>query len=475
MDNWNKSSLHPNISQNQTELPHQEGDFWKITARCIYIIVFILGTAGNLLTCYVIITRKFMRRVIHIYTFNLALSDLIVILLYIPVEIVRNENDLRWVIGKTMCKVNSFVTPTSLMASIFTLVAITLDRHRGVTKPFLWRGDSNKLLKWTIPGIWLVSIMCSYPLFHYSAVQTHSGSKYCVEQWPSQLNTRIYWITMFLLTVVIPLFIIIFANAHMIYVMKRVHNAVSQTDQAEQHKQHRRMIRMVIALVLVYAICSSPQHITFFWFVYGDLEKREALSKHIFKASNLMIIFQSAINPIIYGIGRKDFRTAFKNTFQCIRLRIWVSETNSSPQNGALRSLVFSVAQFDQLSCDGEKADQSLSNPSLFSQDQPLINKKLENLRKKIEVRARTDTPPIQRKTSLSVHKPNGVFTREKNLSLPVSSSFAKKEPLRNKHSPLVPSFGEPRSIKNGTPRFSQFVIDAKELFRLPESPETIL
>ena len=411
---------------------HGGGEFvgkeWKIITRFIYIIIFIFGTVGNLLTCYIIISRKFMRRVIHIYTFNLAVSDLAVILLYIPVEMVRNENDLRWTMGASMCKISYIVTPTSLISSVCTLVAITLDRHRGVTRPFKWRGDSKKLLRYSIPAIWIIAIACSSPLFYYANIIQGNNGYYCIEMWTKEVHATVYWISMFFVMVVVPLLIIILANVHMIYVMQKLSNSIDHTG-IEQHRQHRRMIRMVVSLVLVYALCSSPQHIVFFWFQYGNLESKKNLSVHLFKAANIMIIVQSAINPIIYGTGRKDFKGAFKNIFQCLKMREWISASREETKLGGVESLVTSSRkpELPESTCEEHHT-------------QLVVNKKLEKLRRKSEQRCITDTPPFRR-SSLGVTGPleplnkineNGTLLGRENMSLPIGCIIGKKVTFKN-------------------------------------------
>ena len=411
------------------------GTEWKIITRFIYIIIFLVGIVGNLLTCYIIISRKFMRRVIHIYTFNLAVSDLAVIFLYIPVEMVRNENDLKWTMGASMCKISYIVTPTSLISSVCTLVAITLDRHRGVTRPFKWRGDSEKLLRYSLPVIWTIAIACSSPLFYYANIVKYRGGLYCVESWTNKVQETVYWLTMFFVMVVVPLLIIIIANAHMIFFMKKLSSSISHCD-TEQHKQHRRMIRMVVALVLVYALCSSPQHIVFFWFRFGSLESNKSLSVHIFKASNLMIIVQSAINPIIYGTGRKDFQGAFKNIFQCLKMREWISVSREETRTGAIGALLLSDPSCNKPESTLDVSSDQFNTSSVF-RSKSLISQKLERIRRKSEERSVTDTPPLKRFIN-ATHEPenevheSAICLRTDNLPITMGRIPKKRVSFKN-------------------------------------------
>ena len=459
----------------------------KIIARCFYFIILIFGTFGNVLTCYVIISRKFMRRVIHIYTFNLAVADLMVILLYVPVEIVRNENDIAWTMGLTICKINNIVTPTSLIASICTLVAITLDRHRGVTRPFHWRGDSSKLLLTSIPAMWIIAIICSAPLFMTATVVFDNGAHYCVEGWYGTSHARAYWIAMFIIQVLLPFLVIVVANTHMIYVMQSLSGKTTHSVQSEQHKQHRRMICMVVALALVYAICTSPQHIVFFWSEFGNLESQRELSQHVYKASNLMVIAQCAINPVIYGIGRKDFKGAFKSIlrFTMISRFLSISSLSSSRRSRGGGGRHPSVNETLPHNPFENGAPIVCINPGEVA----LNNRRVEKLRKKSSAPTITDTPPPYRRETereqfrrtsepISKKQKKGlVFTRKKNLSLPASLMLEEEAPASMvKHSKMKEEKVACYDV-NGTPNMSHFEWDfnADELALLVRSPETVI
>ena len=68
--------------------------FWFcLVMHTCYITTFLIGLVGNVLMCYIIISRKRRRRGIHLLTLNLGISDLIVLLLYLPVEIYQIESD----------------------------------------------------------------------------------------------------------------------------------------------------------------------------------------------------------------------------------------------------------------------------------------------------------------------------------------------------------------------------------------------
>ena len=93
-----------------------------------YTILLLVGILGNILTCYVIVQRKNMRRAIHLYTFNLAVADLLILLVYVPNQMLIMEEQFKWHLGRAICKINYAILPVALHASVGTLLAITIDR-----------------------------------------------------------------------------------------------------------------------------------------------------------------------------------------------------------------------------------------------------------------------------------------------------------------------------------------------------------
>merc|ERR1712048_54516 len=107
-----------------------------------------------------------MRRSIHMYTFNLALSDILILFFFVPTQMVYVREQLHWTMGLEMCRIVNFVIPVALASTAFTLLAISFDRCRGLTQPFKYRSDSKKTAKVVLPLIWLLALSLSTPLFY---------------------------------------------------------------------------------------------------------------------------------------------------------------------------------------------------------------------------------------------------------------------------------------------------------------------
>lgn len=272
----------------------------------LYILVFLFGISGNLVTLAVIIQEKSMRRSIHFYTLNLVSCDMLILLFYVPTQLEFIIKQMNWTMGLTMCKVNYFILPIALVGTIGTLLAITIDRARGLLQPFKWRSDSTRNAKISIPIIWIVSLILNIPLFIVPKVQTIEGMVSCTEEWPGTDNYYyyVYWTGMFILTFLVPLIIIFVIHVIMVQRVRKETCVIYRT-------HVKQMMHLTIAVVVVFTICTGCQH---FFFILSLKTNFEVTTLAVlFCASNFMVTMQAAVNPVIYGTLRKDLKKAFKS------------------------------------------------------------------------------------------------------------------------------------------------------------------
>ena len=87
------------------------------------------------MVCVAIVKRKHMRTSNNLFTFNLAFHDLLLVLIYIPTQMIAMEHCYSWVIGDFMCHLVYFILPFCQSSSVGTLLAITAARYRAIAFP----------------------------------------------------------------------------------------------------------------------------------------------------------------------------------------------------------------------------------------------------------------------------------------------------------------------------------------------------
>lgn len=272
----------------------------------LYSLVLLIGILGNVLTCGVILLRKSMRRSIHFYTFNLATCDLLILIFYVPNQLAYINEQMNWKMGLAMCKISYFILPIALVSTIGTLLAITIDRARGLLQPFRWRSDSTRSAKIAIPIIWFFSIILNIPMFIVPQVTHYEIFTTCSEVWPNTEIETYYWFGMFIVVFAIPLAIIFILHVVMVAIIRKEENVV--------HRRHnKKMMHLTVAVVIVFTVSTGFQHVYFFLTVYGKILLKIKETALLYCISNFVVSLQASLNPIIYGTLRHDFQKAFKS------------------------------------------------------------------------------------------------------------------------------------------------------------------
>ena len=387
--------------------PTESGNFiepapMRWTLRLIFIVVFIVGVIGNSVVCVAVIRRKRMRTSNNIFTFNLALCDLLNVLIFLPTQMAAFENDHNWATGDFMCHFTYILVPVSLSASIGTLLAITSDRYRAIAYPMKPR-LSGKKVKIILAIIWITSLIICSPLIFVAGEQRPApGKVYCDEEWPEPIYSKIYWNFIFVIQYVLPLAIIV-VLAVLIAVKIRQNNAMQMLPKSSQviaaavrqrMKQTSKITNMLIALVILYAVCMLPQHIVFLWYTYGNLAGSKYFI-YVLRFANVFPMANSALNPIAYGTLNKEFKKVYKSFFNCECYKTDTDVYKASPKSiNRIRTGKFRLAVYKREN-DLESSSSECEKRRRKSSSTSVTTKKMAKWKKNDdkEMKVRTAVP----------------------------------------------------------------------------------
>lgn len=132
---------------------------------CItYLIIFLVGAVGNILTCIVIARNKVMRTPTNFYLFSLAVSDLLVLLLGMPLELYEMWSNYPFLLGKGGCYFKTFLFETVCFASILNVTALSVERYIAVVHPLRAKYVVTRThAKRVILSVWSMSVLCAIP------------------------------------------------------------------------------------------------------------------------------------------------------------------------------------------------------------------------------------------------------------------------------------------------------------------------
>ncbi|KAJ8037238.1 Galanin receptor type 2 [Holothuria leucospilota] len=286
----------------------------------IFGIIFFVGVIGNIFVITVV--RKKLTG-FQIATNNLILSlstaDLIFLVLNPPIATATFLNN-EWKLGNLVCKLAHFGINVSMLASIYTLVALSFDRYSSLGEPFKlvrFPPKTHRNSKITVFVVWCISIIISFPyLLVFTTVEMEHGLV-CFDKWKDPLRQKPrYFLTMFVLGYSIPLILI---SATYIVIWRTAWSTLNHTTQKNSGvKRSRRNVTIIISIVILsFGICWFPHNLFYVWLSIAKENFPYTYGTYILKLVALSCSYlNSSINPIIYSLMSKKFREAAKIVWQ---------------------------------------------------------------------------------------------------------------------------------------------------------------
>ncbi|RWS29503.1 gastrin-releasing peptide receptor-like protein [Leptotrombidium deliense] len=129
-----------------------------------YILTFAIGVSGNLVVILFMAGDKTNRSATSIFLVSLAISDLLLLTIYAPLE-VANYFVIQWDKEGTVCKLATFAESVSAFASVLNLVAVTFERFVVIVFPIHSRSlCTMNNCKRLMVIVWVFSFFMAIPV-----------------------------------------------------------------------------------------------------------------------------------------------------------------------------------------------------------------------------------------------------------------------------------------------------------------------
>ncbi|XP_054846239.1 neuropeptide FF receptor 2 [Eublepharis macularius] len=297
-----------------------------------YLLIFLLCMIGNGVVCFIVLRSKHMRTVTNLFILNLAVSDLLVGIFCMPTTLLDNIIS-GWPFGNTVCKMNGMIQGISVSASVFTLVAIAVDRFRSIVYPFKQKLTISTAIV-IIIVIWVlaVAIMCPSAVMLKVEEEKHfrvilgDGDKtspiyWCREDWPNQDMRKIYTTVLFANIYLAPLSLIVIMYARIGITLFNTAVPSSGKQGHERHsvyKKKQKVIKMLIVVALLFILSWLPLWTLAMLSDYADLteDQLQVINIYVYPFAHWLAFFNSSVNPIIYGFFNENFRRGFQAAFR---------------------------------------------------------------------------------------------------------------------------------------------------------------
>lgn len=304
---------------------------FKYINTIVSCLVFVLGIIGNSTLLRIIYKNKCMRNGPNILIASLALGDLLHIVIDIPINVYKLLAE-DWPFGVEMCKLVPFIQKASVGITVLSLCALSIDRYRAVASWSRIKGIG--VPKWTaveIVLIWVVSVVLAVPEaigFDVITMDYKGKSLRVCLLHPFQKTAfmqfyktaKDWWLFSFYFCLPLAITAIFYTLMTCEMLRKKSGMQIALNDHL---KQRREVAKTVFCLVLVFALCWLPLHLSrilkLTLYDENDPHRCELLSFLLvldYIGIN-MASLNSCINPIALYLVSKRFKNCFKSCLCC--------------------------------------------------------------------------------------------------------------------------------------------------------------
>ncbi|XP_008436196.1 somatostatin receptor type 2 [Poecilia reticulata] len=279
-------------------------DSFGITMAFLYLLVCIVGLAGNCLVIIAILKLDKMSSSTTVYIFNLALADG---LFMVGLPFIASQNfQNRWVFGNTACKVVMVLDGINQFTSVFCLTAMSIDRYMALAEPLRFaRWRTPRCAKVVSASLWFFSLLTILPMaFYFTADHGFCSPDFATDAlWLGILSYT------FIIGFAIPFTVMMVSYAAML-ISLRCQQRLSSVPNHEGRKLEQQLTKMVVAVVVVFGMCWLP----FYTFNFLSLHYNSFFLTFIraFEFAVLLSYSWSCANPILYACLSDTFRRHFR-------------------------------------------------------------------------------------------------------------------------------------------------------------------
>ena len=347
--------------QNRTFTEQYAFPFYaKVLFYIIQCILSVLGLFGNILVILSVRRNPHMKKSIsNLFIQNLAVADVGVLAISHTFVLGLEIKDFVWPFGEFCCRVIYPFSDSFYGVSIWSIVAISFHRYRGIAH-IMRIQLSRKKAHFILAAAWLLPvIIISLPLWIF--MRLIPAYQLCDVIWPSHGSRLAYFIILNFLFYVLPLAMIVYFYLRIRVALKAssgFHRQMTKSssksalrdDLTKQIQRNAKALRVLTPVVVVFFATMLPFTAFRLAFVFTDMS-RFRYTRTLFFASIISVLANSSANPLIYTIVSPEFRRSFMEF-------LGLKKCLKGNQNSAMRKSMLSRKTSEYFSTlNGKKSD----------------------------------------------------------------------------------------------------------------------
>ncbi|XP_077999602.1 tachykinin-like peptides receptor 99D [Glandiceps talaboti] len=318
-------------------------------AQFLWSVLFgtmvVIAAGGNIIVIWIVLAHRRMRTVTNYFLVNLAIADTLIATLNIPFNFSFLLNNV-WYFGFAYCKIARFIGQVTVLASVFTLSSIAVDRYIAIVHPMKPR-MSRARAKTIIAFVWIIAAIICLPIFIYASLKLFKcpdGERtVCVMIWPDGIFQEYeFWYNVSLM--IIEYFLPLAAMSVSYYIVGiKLWGSHAPGESSSRHKEQlkakRKVVKMMIVVVILFALCWLPVHVYYLLGRHHHQIYQFIHIQHIYMFMFWISMSNSMYNPFIYCWLNDRFRKGFKKALRFLPGVRWKPEEGiDAPRPSTLSS-----------------------------------------------------------------------------------------------------------------------------------------
>ncbi|KAK7507018.1 hypothetical protein BaRGS_00001869 [Batillaria attramentaria] len=335
-------TLTGNVSnETSTASTYEERSLAENISACIFFIIIILfAIGGNVLVILAVyMYRRLRDEVANLFIVNLSITDLSSATVVMLSSVIAVSMD-RWALSGPWCRIVCGANYCFIIVSMLTLMFISMDRYVAIVYslhyPLL---VTKRRVLYFIVYAWIQGFAFGLTPILFNWIEYDYWEATCAIQWHIYGNpVLIYVIVAFILCFLLPGVLLTVAYCKVFSEVKKIkpraqpqmqlasiqrpgtqnghhdRNSVAPDEpppppKPQKYSESSKAVRSLLIVVLAYFVCMTPFSVT--KLIKVIISTPDALPGYANLVATFFQYMSSAVNPLIYGLFRRDFQKAF--------------------------------------------------------------------------------------------------------------------------------------------------------------------
>jgi Leucine-rich repeat (LRR) protein len=288
-------------------VPHEFEEYWDFVTyieSSVYGIMFMVGAFGNITVMVIIGCNKRMRNVPSAFIFNLAVGDLLSLIMNLPLSHVVKLSH-HSLLGGSMCHFGFFFLEMSIGVSGFSVAVLSIQRNYATSGSL--RLSTRRATIMTIIAVWTVASICALPAAFSMHVDMNMicSPHYRMEYYKMTLLFHLLVFCVLPLSVIVLMYVTTARN-----LVRRAHCS------ADEVQRCKTLAKIVIGLAAVFFVSFVPYHVLITILAWEDPMFELSIGYMMF-ASKCLLALNPCLNPVSLCCTSATFRKMFKHYLSC--------------------------------------------------------------------------------------------------------------------------------------------------------------